>query len=66
MAFLSVGTLRGVTGRVCLFYMDVCFHVTCRKTVISASAPKQAEIGQLTEKLLAGENIIHIKMVFYG
>lgn len=65
MAFLSLGTLRGVTCRVSLFYLDVCFHVTYR-TVISASAPKQAEIGQWTQKLLAEENINHIKLVFCG
>lgn len=66
MAFLSLGTLRGVTCRVCLFYLDVCFHVTYRRTVISASAPKQVEIGQWTQKLLAEENINHIKLVFCG
>lgn len=54
--------IEGVACRVCLFYMDVCFLVTCRKAVICASAPKQVEIGQWTQKLLAGENIIHIKL----
>lgn len=49
-----------VPCRVCFFYLNAGFHGTCRKAVTFVT--KQAEMGQGTQKLLAAENIIYIKL----